>query len=574
MILLDAKGAKASETKSLNIPQDKDKKTTLSFSELLKGLKHLESKDNTDSKLIQNGTLVLKYSDTQEPKLAPNIEKNSQKEDFSSLLKNPKNEDDKTQLKTLETKNVTTKDNQALSNVAINPQVTEKMTPKELKALIFDAKKYLETQIKESEGYKKSQNKELPKTLKGLVEVAKNFGIDINKISFEAVKDSGAALKKVMSESKAEVKPEIKQDVKAEVKTEVKTEVKPEIKQDIKAEVKTEAKPEIKQDFKTDIKAEVKPEIKQDTKAEIKTEVKTEVKPELKQDVKKDIKPEQKNEVRIDPKSDLKPEAKVQTPLFKAHTPQVMATTEQTLQAREFKLTEASNHLKKTARERADETLKLLLRGEKVQKAETVGINMTSDFSVATAKVIAPSAKTESQNSLESLLRGENTEQSTTKQETTVATQKTDNLEVKINEAKQMTKYLSQDIRQAIENYKPPFTRIRVQLNPQNLGEVDLTVVQRGKNMHVNISSNNAAINALALNANDLKVQLTNSGIQNATLNFNSPSSDGGNNSQSHNQSHNQRHNDQARQEYNYFDNEEQNEEILSSLEIVVPNYA
>ena len=143
--------------------------------------------------------------------------------------------------------------------------------------------------------------------------------------------------------------------------------------------------------------------------------------------------------------------------------------------------------------------------------------------------------------------------------------------EVKLNEAKQMIKYLSSDVKTAIEDYKSPFTRVKVQLNPQKLGEVDLTIVQRGKNLHVNLSSNTAAINTLSINANELRTQLNNNGINNATLNFNNNSqSDSSNSGQEQ-----QRQNEQkANEEYNYFESDENNEEILNSLEIVVPNYA
>lgn len=136
-----------------------------------------------------------------------------------------------------------------------------------------------------------------------------------------------------------------------------------------------------------------------------------------------------------------------------------------------------------------------------------------------------------------------------------------------------MIKYLSQDVKQAIDDYKAPFTRVKLQLNPQKLGEVDVTIVQRGKNLHVNLSSNNAAMNTLAVNANDLKVQLQNNGIQNASLSFNNNSqgsefTNGGQTQQQQQQKQN------AHDEYSFFENEETNEEILSSLEIVVPNYA
>jgi len=225
---------------------------------------------------------------------------------------------------------------------------------------------------------------------------------------------------------------------------------------------------------------------------------------------------------------------------------------------------------KKVLKSKADETLQTLLQGSKALKK---GSSLTADFSTESARVIAPSVKTEPKPSLESLLQGEEPVEKTALKVDTPQVFKAESLDVKINEAKQMMKYLSHDVKQAIDNYKAPFTRVKVQLNPQNLGDIELTVVQRGKNLHVNLSSNNTAINVLQMNSNDLKVQLQNSGINNATLNFNSGSASGdaSGNSQAQHQQQNRQH---AQSEYNYFDNEETNEELLSSLEIVVPSYA
>ena len=199
----------------------------------------------------------------------------------------------------------------------------------------------------------------------------------------------------------------------------------------------------------------------------------------------------------------------------------------------------------------------------------------TDLFKTAT---LSDAKKTETVKGLESLLytQDDKAEIETTNDKNTTdnhinndsQVNKTEKLEVKINEAKQMIKYLSQDVKTAIDDYKSPFTRIKVQLNPNNLGEVDLTVIQRGKDLVVNLSSNNTAINTLAMNSNDLKTQLSNSGINNATLNFSNSSQN------EQQQSSNQQNQRQAQKEYNYFENEEQNEEILSSLEIVVPSYA
>jgi len=219
--------------------------------------------------------------------------------------------------------------------------------------------------------------------------------------------------------------------------------------------------------------------------------------------------------------------------------------------------TKVNRHKPKTSNVKTEEILKLLLRGEKAVKND---VTMTTDFSLATARVIAPT--------LESLLSKERQESSSKLDGLSMP--KADSFEVKLNEAKQMTKYLSHDVKTAIEEYKSPFTRVKVQLNPQRLGEVDLTIVQRGKNLHINLSSNNAAIQTLAMNVNDLKTQLNNNGINNASLNFNNMSQDGSASQQQQNQ-HNRQ---QARDEYNYFESDETHEEITSSLEIVVPNYA
>ena len=216
--------------------------------------------------------------------------------------------------------------------------------------------------------------------------------------------------------------------------------------------------------------------------------------------------------------------------------------------------------------------MKLLLRGEKPSQNN---LSLTTDFSIATAKVMAPSTTSETLKALESLLH---TESDSSKDETSVTSAKTegitihkaDSFEVKLNEAKQMIKYLSADIKTAIEDYKSPFTRVKIQLNPQKLGEIDLTVVQRGKNLHVNLSSNSVAINTLSMNANELRVQLNNSGINNATLNFNNQSDSNQQSSQQQNRQNEQ----EAQEEYSYFDNEQKSEEILSSLEIIVPSYA
>ena len=272
------------------------------------------------------------------------------------------------------------------------------------------------------------------------------------------------------------------------------------------------------------------------------------------------------------------------TPLFKAQK-SIEISTEQIVQTKSqnFKTIEKQRDTKTTI----NETLELLLQGKKSTQKMNTGL--TSDFSVETAKVIVQTQKQEPLEVLQRILNStqessedvsesvQDTKTSLDSKSTSLHLIKADSFEVKLNEAKQMVKYLSQDVKQAIDDYKAPFTRVKIQLNPQTLGEVELTVVQRGKNLHVNLSSNNAAMNTLAMNAHDLKLQLQNSGINNASLNFsnNAQGAEAANSGQAQHQQQ-QQNRQQAQNEYNYFENnnEEKNEEIISSLEIIVPHYA
>jgi len=428
--------------------------------------------------------------------------------DQKIVKENSKSVSQETLLSLLKTdEKVALKDKEPLE---LNPKITQNLTVKEVKTLIAGAKEYLKDKIIQSDGFKDAQIKELPKTLKGLSKLAQKIGIDVSKITIEEVQTKIEKPKSTLIE---EVKLKVQSDVK-ELKSAPTQKVEVVLKEvKIKATIKIDDKNQAIQ-------------IVEDKKIEV-------------------------------PKQTILAK---ETPLFKAQIPSEH-TTEQLVASKQFKVEE------KTPKTRADETLKLLLRGEKPAQSNSI---MTADFSVATAKVIAPSATSEATKSLESLLHGESSDNTGSSKLDGLSALKPDSFEVKLNEAKQMIKYLSSDVKTAIEDYKSPFTRVKVQLNPQKLGDVDLTIVQRGKNLHISLSSNSTAINTLSANANELRTQLTNNGINNASLNFNSQ--DSSHSSTGQQEQHRQQQ--QADKEYSHFNNEEVNEEILSSLEIVVPNYA
>lgn len=197
MISLETKtDVAASSPISLSTP---DEEPNFSFSELLKGA------SKKDDKVVQNGSLVLSLSDEKDIKTSS---KSSSKSDtLLSLLKGSKDSENLVVEQTKEP-------------LELNPKITDTMTSKEVKALISDAKQYLKSKILESDGYKQSQIKELPKTLRGLATMAKNFGIDVSKLSLEEVKINTPSLdseKSLLTKEAVNNKASDKAEVKIQV---------------------------------------------------------------------------------------------------------------------------------------------------------------------------------------------------------------------------------------------------------------------------------------------------------------------------------------------------------------------
>lgn len=379
----------------------------------------------------------------------------------------------------------------------------------ELKLSITEAKEYLKEQILSSEGYKKAQIKELPKSIKGLIKVANEFGIDISKITLQNLKDSSV-------KSDINIKD---QDVKIPVA-------------DILAKPKIEQQPLQTVSLKTLLSDKEVLEPKDNSVKEQKTIENPSTieggKSVLHQPLKtllsqKEQKPSQDN--------------------IKEHMPNKPISAQVALKGEVESKKDDPAPIKTVPNQ--DDMLKNLLQAssDNIPQESSENLpkeNQAKDISVGNSNII-------------------------------INTKKTTELDVKINEAKQMVKYLSADIKQVIEEYKPPVSRIKVQLNPQSLGEIELSITQRGKNLFINLSSNNSAINILHSNLNELKTQLNNNGINNATFNFSSTTSDSaGGFFQNQKEQHKK-----ASKEYRYFSNDEQeNQEVLDSLEIVVPKYA
>lgn len=90
----------------------------------------------------------------------------------------------------------------------------------------------------------------------------------------------------------------------------------------------------------------------------------------------------------------------------------------------------------------------------------------------------------------------------------------------KIISSKETLQYFSKDLKEAMEQYKAPITKLSITLNPSNLGEVEVTLVQRGANLHINFNSNHNAMNLFLQHQAEFKNSLVNMGFTGLEMNF------------------------------------------------------
>lgn len=94
-------------------------------------------------------------------------------------------------------------------------------------------------------------------------------------------------------------------------------------------------------------------------------------------------------------------------------------------------------------------------------------------------------------------------------------------LKLNIIKAKETIKHFSNNLKEAIENYKPPISKISIELNPKELGKVEVTLIHRGDNLQIQINSNNSAISLFNYHQQELKQNLINMGFSDVNMSFN-----------------------------------------------------
>ena len=125
------------------------------------------------------------------------------------------------------------------------------------------------------------------------------------------------------------------------------------------------------------------------------------------------------------------------------------------------------------------------------------------------------------------------------------------NIQSKIIGAKQqMSNMMSEIARQMYENYKPPVTAFKINLNPADLGSIAI-LMKSDRNSSLSISmsvSNNSTLETLVENQNMLKNSLSKSFDENTKLNLDFTSSNQNNSNNQSSSSSNQNFNSQREQ--------------------------
>ncbi|WP_456404638.1 flagellar hook-length control protein FliK [Hydrogenimonas sp.] len=136
----------------------------------------------------------------------------------------------------------------------------------------------------------------------------------------------------------------------------------------------------------------------------------------------------------------------------------------------------------------------------------------------------------------------------------------TEHLTQKIVEARSTLRHFAQSLQEQVENYKPPFTRMQLSLDPKELGNVEVTLVSRGNNLHIQVHSNPTAIGIMATHGQELKSQLVSMGFTDVQMQFNM----------------NQQQQQQQRRGENFtgqYTETEEFSELYESLDLIVPYY-
>ncbi|GAA8841011.1 flagellar hook-length control protein FliK [Helicobacter pylori] len=138
----------------------------------------------------------------------------------------------------------------------------------------------------------------------------------------------------------------------------------------------------------------------------------------------------------------------------------------------------------------------------------------------------APTPLEKEETTKEASENKEKTKESTNSTQSAQNTQASDKTsENKSAAPKETIKHFTQQLKQEIQEYKPPMSRISMDLFPKELGKVEVTIQKVGKNLKVSVISHNNSLQTFLDNQQDLKNSLNALGFEGVDLSFSQDSS-------------------------------------------------
>ncbi len=138
----------------------------------------------------------------------------------------------------------------------------------------------------------------------------------------------------------------------------------------------------------------------------------------------------------------------------------------------------------------------------------------------------APTPLEKEETTKEASENKEKTKESTNSAQNAQNTQASDKAsENKSAAPKETIKHFTQQLKQEIQEYKPPMSRISMDLFPKELGKVEVTIQKVGKNLKVSVISHNNSLQTFLDNQQDLKNSLNALGFEGVDLSFSQDSS-------------------------------------------------
>ncbi len=119
----------------------------------------------------------------------------------------------------------------------------------------------------------------------------------------------------------------------------------------------------------------------------------------------------------------------------------------------------------------------------------------------------------------------EKTKESSNSAQSAQNAQASDKTSDKSTAPKETIKHFTQQLKQEIQEYKPPMSRISMDLFPKELGKVEVVIQKVGKNLKVSVISHNNSLQTFLDNQQDLKNSLNALGFEGVDLSFSQDSS-------------------------------------------------